>query len=139
MFTLLHPDAWSDNPEFPGFGVGFMEDHSALALPATTFSVFLEEQEEGFDLDEHIQRLQDDLAFFVPDFKVLRSGEGSVDGARSLWFEYTEAFDGFPIVVREEAALRENLLVTFTLISPVEFFEFDVDQAVLVVDTFRFA
>lgn len=137
-FTLWYPEAWVENPEFPGSGVGFMEDHSALALPATTFSVFLEQQEADFNLDDHVQRVQDDLAFFVPDFRVLRSGEGTVDGARSLWFEYSEAFEGFPMVVREEAALRENLLVTFTLISPVEFFEFDEGQAVLVIDTFRF-
>ncbi|MGI9648535.1 MAG: hypothetical protein ACR2OI_08455 [Acidimicrobiia bacterium] len=138
MFSLFHPEAWTDNPEFPGFGAGFMEDHSAQALPATTFSVFLEGQEDGFSLDEHIQRLQDGLASFVPDFRVLSSGEGTVDGARSLWFEYADNIDGFPTVIREEAALREDLLVTFTLISPVEFFEFDAGQGSLVVDTFRF-
>lgn len=138
MFTLSHPEAWTENPEFPGFGVGFMEDHSALAVPATTFSVSLEEQEVGFSLDDHIQRIQDDLAFFVPDFRVLASGEGTVDGARSLWFEYAEEIDGFPTVIREEVALREDLLATFTLISPVEFFEFDDGQAVLVIDGFRF-
>ena len=138
-FSLSYPEAWVENPEFPGFGVGFVEDHSALALPATSFSVFLERQEAGFNLDDHVQRIQDDLAFFVPDFRVLRSGEGTVDGARSLWFEYAEDFDGFPIAVREEVALREDLLVTFTLISPVEFFEFDVGRATLVGDGFRFA
>lgn len=139
LFTLSYPETWADNPEFPGFGAGFMEDHTALALPATRFSVSLEEQEADFDLDEHVLRLQDDLAFFVPDFRVLHSGERDVDGTRSLWFEYAEDFDGFPIVIREEVALRENLLVSFTLISPVEFFEFDTGQAVQVIDGFRFA
>ncbi len=138
LFTLSYPDAWSENPEFPGFGVGFVEDHTALALPATNFSVSLEEQEAGFDLDAHLQRIQDDLAFFVPDFRVLRSGEEVVDGARSLWFEYSEEFEGFQLVIREQVALRDTLLVTFTLISPVEFFDFDLTNALQVVASFTF-
>jgi hypothetical protein len=139
LFTLSYPDAWSEDPEFPAFGVGFKEDHTALALPGTRFSVSLEETEPGFDLGEHVQRIQDDLAFFVPDFRVLRSGEQDLDGARSLWFEYAEEFDGFPIAVREQVALRDDLLVTLTLISPVEFFEFDVARVVRVIESFRFA
>ena len=62
-----------------------------------------------------------------------------MDGTRSLWFEYAEGIDGFPSVIREEAALREDLLTTFTLISPVEFFEFDGEQVALVIDGFRFS
>lgn len=139
LFTLSYPDSWSENPDFPGSGVGFIEDHTALALPATDFSVSLEEQEAGFDLDAHIQRIKDDLAFFVPDFRVLSSGEEPVDGAPSVWFEYSEEINGFPAVIREQVALRETLLVTFTLISPVEFFEFDAAQTALVVESFRFS
>lgn len=138
-FSLRYPDMWTENPEFPGDGVAFVEDHTAFALPATSFSVTMETREPGFDLDEHIDRLQEDLAFFVPDFRVLESGEETIDGVRSLWFQYAEDFDGFPTVIREQVALREDVLVSFTLISPVEFFEFDVDQAVQVVDSFRFA
>jgi hypothetical protein len=139
MFTLTRPDAWMENPEFPVTGVGFLQDHSALAVPATNFSVFLEEQEDGFDLDSHIQQVQDDLAFFVADFRVLDSGEEIIDGARSIWFEYADDLDGFAVVIREQAALRENLLLTFTLISPVEFFEYDARQADLVTESFRFS
>jgi hypothetical protein len=139
LFTVSYPDAWTENPEFPGFGVGFVQDHIGLALPSTTFEVYLEQQEPGFDLDDHIQRLQDDLALFVPNFRVLRSGEQLIDGVRSLWFEYAEEFDGFPIVIREQAALHEDLLTTFTLISPVEFFEFDKGQAAAAVESFRFS
>jgi len=139
LFTLSYPGTWNENPDFPGFGVGFVEDHIALALPSTTFEIYLEQQEAGFDLDAHIQRLQDDLALFVPDFRVLESGDQLIDGVRSLWFEYAEEFDGFPIVIREQAALHEDLLTTFTLISPVEFFEFDQGQAAAVVESFRFA
>ena len=137
-FTLAHPDAWSENPEYPGAGVGFIEDHSALALPPTTFSIFIEEQEPGFDLDEHIQRLQDELAGFVPDFRVLRSGEGTVDGERTVWFEYADDFTGFAVVVREEAGLHDDVLYTFTLNSPEEFFEFDVDTVDQLLEGFRF-
>jgi len=129
MFTVSYPAAWSENPDFPGFGVGFIEDHSQLALPATNFSISLEEQEAGFDLDEHIQRIKDDLAFFIPDFRVLREGEGTIDGARSLWFEYSEEFEGFQLVIREEVALHDDLLVTATVISPAEFFEVDLENA----------
>jgi hypothetical protein len=139
LFTLSYPGTWSENPEFPGFGVGFVENHIALALPSSTFEISLEQQEAGFDLDGHIQRLQDDLALFVPDFRVRRSGEQLIDGARSLWFDYAEEFDGFPIVIREQAALHEDLLTTFTLISPVEFFEFDQGWAAAVVESFRFS
>jgi hypothetical protein len=139
LFTLSYPGTWTENPEFPGFGVGFVEDHIALALPSTRFEIYLEQQEAGFDLDAHIQRLQDDLALFVPDFRVLRSGDQLIDGVRSLWFEYAEEFDGFPIVIREQAALRGDLLTTFTLISPVEFFEFDQGPAAAVVESFRFS
>ncbi len=138
LFTLAYPEAWSENPDFPAFGVGFVEDHTAQALPATNFSISLEEQEAGFDLDAHVQRIQDDLAFFVPDFRVLHSGEETVDGARSLWFEYSEDFEGFQLVIREQVALRDNLLVTLTLISPVEFFDFDLTNALEVVASFTF-
>ena len=138
-FILFYPENWSQNPDFPAAGVGFIEDHTSLALPPTTFTVSLEPQEAGFDLDAHILRVQDDLAFFVPDFRVLSSGEESVDGARSLWFEYAEAFEGFPTAVREQVALRDDVLYTFTLISPVEFFEFDVGQVVQVITSFRFS
>lgn len=137
-FTLDRPSGWTEDPDFPATGVGFLEEHTALALPPTTFTVTLELQEEGFDLDAHIAGIQDDLAFFVPDFRVLRSGEETVDEARSLWFEYSEAFDGFPTAIREQVVLRADLLVTFTLISPVEFFEFDVENAVQVIQSFRF-
>jgi len=139
LFTLSYPGTWSENPEFPGIGVGFVEDHIALALPSTTFEIYLEQQEAGFDLDAHIQRLQDDLALFVPDFRVLQSGDQLIDGVRSLWFEYAEEFDGFAIVIREQAALQEDLLTTFRLISPVEFFGFDQGQAAAVIESFRFA
>jgi len=139
QFTLSYPDTWTENPEFPGFGVGFVENHIALALPSTTFEIYLEEQEAGFDLDAHIQRIQDDLALFVPDFRVLRSGDQMVDGAPSSWFEYADVFDGFPIVRREQVALRDDLLVTFTLTSPVEFFEFDQAQTAAVIESFRFS
>lgn len=138
MFELGYPDTWSENPEFPGFGVGFIEDHSALALPPTTFDVFLEQQEPDFDLDVHVSRVIDDLAAFVPNFRVLRSGESEVDGTRSLWFEYADEITGFPVVIREEVVLRDNVTVGFTLISPEEFFAFDVSQAEAVIDTFRF-
>ena len=138
MFELSHPETWSENPEFPGFGAGFIEDHSALALPPTTFDVSLEEQEPDFDLDAHIQRVTDDLASFVPNFRILRSGESMVDDAPSLWFEYADDFTGFPVVVREEAALRDNVLVSFTLISPEEFFAFDESQVATVIASFRF-
>ena len=138
MFELSHPAAWSDNPEFPGFGAGFVEDHSSLALPPTTFDVFLEEQEPGFDLDAHVERVKDDLAAFVPNFRILRSGDGEVDGTRSVWFEYADDFTGFPVVIREEAVLRDNVLVAFTLISPEEFFAFDESQVAIVISTFRF-
>ena len=100
--------------------------------------MFLEEQEAGFDLDDHVQRKTDELASFVPNFRVLASGEGEVDGARSLWFEYADDFTGFPVVIREEAALRDNVLVSFTLNSPEEFFTFDRSQVVLVTASFRF-
>ena len=139
FFSLSYPDTWSENPDFPGFGVGFVEDHIALALPSTTFEAFLEQQEADFDLDAHVQRIQDDLALFVPDFRVLRSGEQSIDGARSLWFEYADVFDGFTIVRREQVALRDDLLVTFTLTSPEEFFEFDQPQTAAVIEGFRFS
>lgn len=139
LFTLSYPDTWTENPEFPGFGAGFVQDHIALALPSTTFEVYLEEQEADFDLDAHIQRIQDDLALFVPDFRVLRSGDESIDGARSSWFEYADVFDGFPIVRREQVALRDDLLVTFTLTSPEEFFEFDQPQAAAVIESFQFS
>ncbi len=139
LFTLSYPETWSENPGSAGSGVGFVEDHIALALPSTTFEIYLELQEAGFGLDDHVQRLQDDLALFVPDFRVLRSGDQLIDGVRSLWFEYAEEFDGFPVVIREQAALRDDLLTTFTLISPVEFFEFDQGQAVAVIESFRFA
>ena len=56
-----------------------------------------------------------------------------------MWFEYAEEFDGFPIVIREQVALRDDLLTTFTLISPVEFFEFDQGQAAAVISSFRFS
>ncbi len=137
-FTLSYPENWSNDPDFPGTGVGFLEDHTALALPATTVAISLETQEAGFDLDAHIQRIQDDLSLFVPDFRVLQSGEQDVDGVRSVWFEYADEFNGLPIVIREQVALRETLLVTFTLISPVEFFEFDATQFEMVVESFRF-
>ena len=138
LFRLSHPEAWSESDEFPGFGAGFIEDHSALALPPTTFDVFLEEQEAGFDLDAHIQRMTEGLALFVPDFRVIDSGEGEIDGARSLWFEYADTVDGFAVVIREEAALRENVLVSFTLNSPEEFFAFDRSQVATVIASFRF-
>jgi hypothetical protein len=139
MFTVSYPEAWSENPEFPGFGAGFIEDHSAFALPATTFSISLEEQEAGFDLDEHIQRIKDDLDFFVPDFRVLEEGEEMIDGARSLWFEYSEEFEGFQLVIREQVALRDDLLVTATLISPAEFFDFDRENALQSIASFTFS
>lgn len=139
MFTVSYPEAWSENPEFPGFGAGFIEDHSALALPATNFSISLEEQEAGFDLDEHLQRIKDDLDFFVPNFRVLREGEEPLDGARSLWFEYSEEFEGFQLVIREQVALRDDLLVTVTLISPVEFFDFDLENALQSIASFTFS
>ena len=139
MFELAHPAAWAVNPEFPGFGAGFIEDHSAQVLPPTTFDVFLEEQEPGFDLDAHVQRITDELAGFVPNFRILHSGEGQVDGARSLWFEYADDFTGFPVVVREEAVLRDNVLVSFTLISPEEFSAFDASQVAVVIQSFTFA
>ena len=139
LFTLSYPEAWEENPEFPGFGAGFVQDHIALALPSTTFEIYLEEQEADFDLDTHVQQIQDDLALFVPDFRVLRSGDQSIDGARSSWFEYADVFDGFPIVRREQVALRDDLLVTFTLTSPVEFFEFDQTQTAAVIESFRFS
>lgn len=132
------PDAWSENPDYPGPGAGFREDHTALALPPTTADIFFEVQAEGFDLDAHVQRIQDDLAFFVPDFRVLESGEQAVDGARSVWFQYSEELDGFPTVIREQVALRETMLVTFTLISPVEFFEFEAGLFEQLVASFQF-
>jgi hypothetical protein len=138
MFTISYPEAWIENPEFPGFGAGFIEDHSALALPATNFSISLEEQEVGFDLDEHLQRIKDDLGFFVPDFRVLREGETLLDGARSLWFEYSEEYEGFQQVIREQVALRDDLLVTVTLISPAEFFEVDLANALQSIASFTF-
>lgn len=138
MFELAYPEAWSENPEFPGFGAGFVEDHSALALPPTTFDLFLEQQEPGFDLDTHVDQVIEDLAAFVPDFRVLDAGEGTVDGVRTRWFEYADEINGFPVVVREEVALRDNLLVTMTLISPEEFFTFDRGQASTVVESMRF-
>lgn len=139
FFSLSHPDAWGENPEFSGIGAGFVQDHIALALPSSTFDIYLEEQEAGFDLDAHVERIQDDLALFVADFRVLRSGDQSIDGVRSLWFEYAEDFDGFPIVRREQVALRDDLLVTFTLTSPEEFFEFDQPQTAAVIESFRFS
>lgn len=138
QFTALVPDRWDDNPEFPGTGAGFREDHSDLALPPTTLDVFFEMQEAGFDLDAHVARVQSDLAAFVPNFRVLRSGEDDLDGARSVWFEYAEEFDGFSIVIREQVALRDDVLVTTTLISPVEFFEFDVGQFETFIESFQF-
>ena len=137
-FELSHPETWSESSEFPGFGAGFIEDHSALALPPTTFDVFLEEQESGFDLDAHIERVSDELGSFVPNFRILASGEGEVDGARSRWFEYADSVDGFPVVIREEAAVRDNVLVSFTLNSPEEFFAFDRSQVAIVIASFRF-
>jgi hypothetical protein len=139
LFTLSYPPTWSEDPDFPSFGVGFIEEHTAQALPATRFSVSLEEQEAGFDLDAHIQRVQDELAFFVPDFRVLHSGEEDLDGARSLWFEYSEEFEGFQLAIREQVALRDNLLVTISLISPVEYFDFDNTQAGQAIESFRFS
>lgn len=139
LFELAYPETWSENPEFPGFGGGFIEDHSALALPPTTFDIFLEEQEPGFDLDANVDAIIADLGAFVPNFRVLDSGEGELDGVRTRWFEYADEINGFPVVIREEVALRDNLLVTTTLISPEEFFSFDRTQAAAVLDTFRFA
>lgn len=139
LFTVSYPESWSENPDFPGSGVGFIEDHSALALPATTFSITLAEQEPGFDLDEHIQRKKDDRALFVADFRVLREGEGTIDGARSLWFEYSEEFEGFQLVIRDEVALRDDLLVTATLESPAEFFVVDQEHALQSIASFTFS
>ena len=138
-FTMLIPETWTENPEFPAAGAGFRESHTAFALPPTSLDISLENQEAGFDLDAHVEQVQADVAFFVPDFRVLESGEQDVDGARSLWFEYSEEFDGFPVVIREQVALRDSLLVTFTLISPVEFFEFDAGQMQTVIESFRFS
>ena len=139
MFTVSYPEAWSENPEFPSFGAGFIEDHSALALPATTFSISLEEKEAGFDLDEHLQQIKDDVAFFLPNFRVLREGEEPLDGARSLWFEYSEEFEGFQLVIREQVALRDDLLVTATLIAPIEFFDSDRENALQSIASFSFS
>jgi hypothetical protein len=139
LFTLAYPDTWNEDQEFPGDGVGFVEDHVSLALTSTTFEIYLEEQEAGFDLSAHVEQIQSDLALFVPDFRVLRSGDAIIDGAPSLWFEYAEEYDGFPIVIREQVALRDDLLITFRLISPVEFFEFDKGNAAAVVESFRFS
>ncbi len=139
LFELSHPETWSENPEFPGVGAGFLEDHSALALPPTTFDVFLEEQGAGFDLDDHVQRVTESLASFVPNFRILASGEREIEGVRSVWFEYADDFTGFAVVIREQALLRDNVLVTFTLNSPEEFFAFDRSQAEVVIDSFRFS
>jgi hypothetical protein len=139
MFTVSYPEAWSEDPEFPSFGAGFIEEHATLALPASRFSISLEEQEAGFDLDAHILRIKDDLAFFVPNFRVLREGEELLDDARSLWFEYSEEFEGFQLVIREQVALRDDLLVTATLISPVEFWDFDRANALQALASFSFS
>jgi len=135
----LVPEAWSENPDFPAPGAGFQEDHTALALPPTSLGISFELQETGFDLDEYVQRLKDDLAAFVPGFDVRQAGEQEVDGVRSVWFEYFDDSDGFPVVFREQVALRDTLLITFTLISPVEFFEFDAGQFQQVVESFQFS
>ncbi len=139
QFTFSYPNEWIENPDFSEPGVGFLEDHTALALPATDFSVLVADQEPGTDLEAYIEGLQDEIRFFVPDFRVLDSGEETIDGARSLWFEYPEAINGFASVIREQVALRDGLLVTFRLISPESFFETDRAQAALVTDSFRFS
>lgn len=139
MFELSHPETWTENPEFPGTGVGFIEDHSALALPPTTLDVFLEQQEPGFDLDANVERIIESLEAFVPDFRILESGETEVDGVRSIWFEYADDFTGFPVVIREQSLLRDNVLVTFTLNAPEEFFAFDRSQVEITIDSFRFS
>ena len=139
QFTFSYPDAWTENPDFSELGVGFLEDHTALALPATDFSVLVADQEPGIDLEAYIEGLQDEIRFFVPDFRVLDSGEETIDGTRSVWFEYPEAINGFASVIREQVALRDGLLVTFRLISPESFFETDKAQAALVTGSFRFS
>ena len=139
QFTALIPDAWSENSDVPAPGAGFREDHIALALPPTSLDISFELQETGFDLDDHIQRLKDDRAAFVPGFRVRQAGEQDVDGVRSVWFEYFDEFEGFQVVFREQVALEDTLLTTFTLISPVEFFEFDAGQFQQVVESFQFS
>ena len=83
-----------------------------------------------------MQRVREDRASFVPNFQLLREGTGEVDSAPSIWFEYAEVVDGFDIVHREEVAVLEDTLTTFSLFSPAEFYEFDAAQAELVIETY---
>ena len=56
-----------------------------------------------------------------------------------MWFEYADDFTGFGVVVREEAGLHDDILYTFTLNSPEEFFEFDAGTVDQIMEGFRFA
>ena len=136
LFRVRIPDTWVLNPDFPTSGAGFLEDHIALGLPPSDFSISLDTVDPDFDLEAHFETLLEDRAAFVPNFQLLRQGTGEVDSAPSIWFEYTEVLDGFDIVHREEVAVLEDTLTTFSLFSPAEFFEFDAEQAQLVIETY---
>ena len=97
----------------------------------------LEDVGGDFDVDEHIVRVRSDLAAFAVNFELLGQGTGTVDGSPSAWFEYIETFGGADLVHREEATVLGGVLTTFSLISPVEFFESDVERAVAATSTYQ--
>jgi hypothetical protein len=136
IFTIILEDSWLPDPDFSNPGAGFVQGHSAQGLPPSYFSIAIGPAEDGFDLDEHVAQLQDDLAAFVVDFQLLDQGTGTVDENPSRWFAYVESFDGFEVVQRQEATVSQGTLVTFTLISPIDFYDFEADRAVDAIGTF---
>jgi len=136
IFTIVLEDSWLPDPDFSNPGAGFVQDHSSQGLPPSYFSIAISPAEDGFALDEHAAQLQDDLAAFVVDFQLLNHGTGTVNENPSRWFAYVESFDGFEVVQRQEATVSQGTLVTFTLISPIDFYDFEAGRAVDVIGTF---
>jgi hypothetical protein len=136
IFAIILEDSWLPDPDFSNPGAGFVQGHSSQGLPPSYFSVSFGPAEDGFDLDDHVAQLQDNLAAFVVDFRLLDQGTGTVNENPSRWFAYVESFDGFEVVQRQEATVSQGTLVTFTLISPIDFYDFEADTAVDAIGTF---
>ena len=124
------------DPDFSSPGAGFLQGHSSQGLPPSYFSISFQPVGVGFDLDDYVAQLQTELAAFVVDFQPLNQGAGSVLADPSRWFAYVESFDGFDVVQRQEATVSQGTLVTFTLISPIDFYDFEVGEAVEAIGGF---